>query len=265
MAPSFLRKLRRRRRRDDNNIVGPSPHPEVPKMRGSIPALPMSSTHNNKPENIWHADAEKAEEYDAPCGIHAQPANASKTDTDQSPRDVQAFIEPGVDPSDQEPAFTWQDIEPRADPNPPPILEYFNYELSPTEKDNLLHMETRRQTSEVRNPLPPSRRARSEGTIAHFSTAHEERERQSALERAVQARLLGISTTLPSYDQVSGAVIVNHEGLPHFLSPEEEEERQVSLKRAVEERMLGLPRRTSFTWAQSHGPSLPSYSPASYK
>ncbi|PKX95370.1 uncharacterized protein P174DRAFT_439981 [Aspergillus novofumigatus IBT 16806] len=241
MAPSFLGKLRRRRRRDDNNIVEPSPHPEVSKMRGSTQALPLLSTQNINPENNRHADAYKTEKYDALCRLHAQPANASKTDADESPRDTHAFIEPGVDPSDQEPAFTWQDIEPRADPNPPPILEYFNYELSPTEKDNLLYMETQRQTS-----------ARSAGTIVHLSTVPEARELRSALERAVQARMLG------------GAVIVNHEGLPHFLSPQEEEERQVSLRRAVEERMLGLPRRTTFTWAQSHGPSLPSYSPERY-
>ncbi|KAF4247767.1 hypothetical protein CNMCM8980_006990 [Aspergillus fumigatiaffinis] len=254
MAPSFLRKLSRRRRRDDNNVVEPSPHPEVSKMRGSSQALPLLSTQNNNPENNRHADAYKTEKYDALCRLDAQPANASKTDPDQSPQDTHAFIEPGVDPSDQEPAFTWQDIEPRADLNPPPILEYFNYELSPAEKDNLLSMETQRQTS-----------ARSAGTIAHLSTVPEARELRSALERAVQARMLGISTTLPSYNEVSGAVIVNHEGFPHFLSPQEEEERQVSLRRAVEERMLGLPRRTSFTWAQSHGPSLPSYSPARYK
>ncbi|GIJ91912.1 hypothetical protein Asppvi_010887 [Aspergillus pseudoviridinutans] len=264
MAPTFLRKFSRRRRRDDNNIVEPSPHPEAPKMRGAIPAPPMSSTHN-KPENNWHADAYKTEKYDAVCGFHAQPANASKTDTDPSPRNTQAFKEPSVDLSDQEPAFTWQDIKPRADPNPPPILEFFNFEPSPTEKDNLLDMETQPQTSEVGNPLPQSSQARSAGATAHFSTAHEERERQCALERAIQARLLGISTTLPPYNQVSGAVIVNDEGVPHFLSPEEEEERQASLRRAVEERMLGLPRRTSFTWAQPHGPSLPSYSPATYK
>ncbi|KAH2663388.1 hypothetical protein KXV79_003037 [Aspergillus fumigatus] len=112
-------------------------------------------------------------------------------------------------------------------------------------------METQRQTS-----------ARSAATRTHLSTAPEARELRSALERAVQARMLGISTTLPSYNEVSGAVIVNHDGLPHFLSPQEEEERQVSLRHAVEERMLGLPRRTTFTWAQSPGPSLPSYSSA---
>ncbi|GAQ03164.1 hypothetical protein ALT_0485 [Aspergillus lentulus] len=254
MAPSFLRKLSLRRRRDDNNIVESSPHSEVPKMRGAIQALPLLSTQNNNPENNRHADAYKAEKYDALCRLHAQPANASKSDPDQSPQDTQALIEPGVDPSDQEPAFTWQDVEPRTDFNPPSILEYFNYELSPTEKDNLLYMETQRQSS-----------ARSAGTIPQLSTVPEARELRSALERAVQARMLGISTTLPPYNEVSGAVIVNQEGLPHFLSPQEEEERQVSLRRAVEERMLGLPRRTSFTWAQSHGPSLPSYSPARYK
>ncbi|KAK9580708.1 hypothetical protein V6Z92_007816 [Aspergillus fumigatus] len=254
MALSFLRvfrRRRRRRRRDDNDIVEPSPHPEAPKMRGAAQAPPLWYTQNNNPENNRHADDYKTEKSNALCRLHAQPANASKTDPDQSPRDTPAFIEPGVDPSDQEPAFTWQDIEPRADLNPPQILEYFNYELSPTEKDHLLYMETQRQTS-----------ARSAATRTHLSTAPEARELRSALERAVQARMLGISTALPSYNEVSGAVIVNHDGLPHFLSPQEEEERQVSLRHAVEERMLGLPRRTTFTWAQSPGPSLPSYSSA---
>ncbi|GIK05572.1 hypothetical protein Aspvir_009685 [Aspergillus viridinutans] len=252
MAPSFLRKLRLHRRRDDNNIVEPS-QPEVPKMRGSTTALPLLPTHNNTPGNNQHADAYKTEKSDAVSGFHAQPANASNTDTDQSPRDTQAVIEPSVDPSDQEPAFIWRDIEPPADLNPPP--EFFNYELSPTEKDNPLYMETQRQTSEAGNPLPPSSRLPSAGTNAHFSAAHEERDGQSALARAVQAKPLGMSSTLPAYNDVSGAVIVNDEGLPHFLSPQEEEERQVLLRRAVEERMLGLPRRTNFTWGQSHGPS----------
>ncbi|RHZ60645.1 hypothetical protein CDV55_101510 [Aspergillus turcosus] len=266
MAFSFLRKLRRRRRRDDNNIVEPSPHPAVPKMRGmgSTPALP---TQHNKPENNQYADAYKTEKCDAVRGYYTQPANASKTDNDQSPPDVQGIIDRSVDPSDQEPAFTWQDIEPRSDLNlelnPPPISEFFNYELSPAEKDNLLDMDTQREPEQ----LPPPSRARSTATIAqaHLSTTLEEQDRQSALERAVQTRL-GMPGTLPSYNEVSGAVIVDHEGLPHFLSPQEEEERQASLRRAVEERMLGLPRRTKFTWAKaSRGPSLPSYSPVRYK
>ncbi|RHZ45160.1 uncharacterized protein CDV56_103255 [Aspergillus thermomutatus] len=232
-------------------------------MRGSTPAPPRSSTYTNKPENNRHADAYKTEKSDALCGYYAQPANASNTD--QSPRDLQAFIEPTVDPSDQEPAFTWQDIEPLADLNPSPIPESFNCELPPTEKEILPCMDTRRQTSAVGDPLPPPSRGRSAATIPHLSTSHGEQDQQSALERAVQARMLGISSTLPSYNEVSGAVIVDHEGLPHFLSPREEEERQASLRRAVEERMLGLPRRTDFTWAQSpHGPSLPSYSPGRY-
>lgn len=272
MPFSFLRKLRRRRRRrrrDDNNIVEPSPHPAVPKMRGmgSTPALPTQQL--NSPENNRHADAYKTEKYDAVAGYHTQPASASKIDPDQSPPDVQAFIERSVDPSDQEPAFTWQDIEPRTDLNldlnPPPISEFFNYELSPAEKDNLLDMDAQRETPDQ---LPPSRDARSTATIAqaHLSTTPEEQDRQSALERAVQARMLGIPSTLPSYNEVSGAVIVDNQGLPHFLSPQEEEERQASLRRAVEERMLGLPRRTNFTWAKaSHGSSLPSYSSGRYK
>ncbi|KAF7165747.1 hypothetical protein CNMCM6106_001823 [Aspergillus hiratsukae] len=267
MAFYFLRKLRlRRRRRDDNNIVEPSPHPAVPKMRG----MGSPTQQHNKPENNRYADAYKTEKYDAVAGYYTQPANASKTYPDQSHPGVQALIERSVDPSDQEPAFTWQDIEPRTDVhldrdyNPPPISEFFNYELSPAEKDNLLDTDTQREPEQ----LPPPSRARSIATIAHthLSTTPEDQDRLSALQRAVQARMLGIPSTLPSYNEVSGAVIVDHSGLPHFLSPQEEEERQASLRQAVEERMLGLPRRTNFTWAKpSYGSSLPAYSSGRYK
>jgi hypothetical protein len=266
MPFSFLRKLSRRRRRDDNNIAEPSPHPAVPKMRGSAPPALPTQQHNS-PENNLHGDAYKTEKHDSGCAFDIQPDNASKSDTDQSHPDVRGFIEQGVDPSDQEPAFTWQDIEPRAeldrdrDLSPPPIEEFFNYELSPDEKDKLLNMDSTRETVDQ---LPPPSHPRSANAIAeaHLSTTPEEQNRLSALHRALQARLLG----LPSYNEVSGAVIVDHEGLPHSLSPQEEEERQASLRRAVEERMLGLPRRTTFSWAKtSRGTSLPAYLSGAHK
>ncbi|KAF9239550.1 hypothetical protein DTO013E5_9333 [Penicillium roqueforti] len=52
----------------------------------------------------------------------------------------------------------------------------------------------------------------------------------------------------PSYNDVSGAVIINQDGKPHFLSPEEEVERRHRLQQAVREKMLGLPRMTKFEW-----------------
>ncbi|RAK90095.1 hypothetical protein BO79DRAFT_208409 [Aspergillus costaricaensis CBS 115574] len=74
-------------------------------------------------------------------------------------------------------------------------------------------------------------------------------------------------SSLPGYNDVSGAVIVDYDGFPHFLSPQEEEERKMKLQRAVQEKMLGLPRQTSFEWerplsAGSAAGWLPRYSPA---
>ncbi|GKZ49181.1 hypothetical protein AbraIFM66951_001581 [Aspergillus brasiliensis] len=75
-------------------------------------------------------------------------------------------------------------------------------------------------------------------------------------------------SSLPGYNDVSGAVIVDYDGFPHFLSPQEEEERKMKLQRAVQEKMLGLPRQTSFEWERplSAGSSaagwLPRYSPS---
>ncbi|OQE00443.1 hypothetical protein PENVUL_c051G10106 [Penicillium vulpinum] len=54
----------------------------------------------------------------------------------------------------------------------------------------------------------------------------------------------------PSYNDVSGAVIIDQDGKPQFLSPEEEVERQRQLQQAVREKMLGLPRTTKFEWHQ---------------
>ncbi|OJJ43961.1 hypothetical protein ASPZODRAFT_801256 [Penicilliopsis zonata CBS 506.65] len=68
-------------------------------------------------------------------------------------------------------------------------------------------------------------------------------------------------TSLPGYSDVSGAVVVDWNGLPRFLDPQEEQERKEALQRAVRERMLGLPRTTEFNWAQPcHGDHLPEYS-----
>ncbi|QQK45133.1 hypothetical protein Pdw03_0031 [Penicillium digitatum] len=77
----------------------------------------------------------------------------------------------------------------------------------------------------------------------------------------------------PSYNDVSGAVIINQEGKHQFLSPEEEVERQHRLQQAVREKMLGLPRTTKFEWHQgtlemsgitatlNEEPPLPLYTP----
>ncbi|KAJ5205169.1 hypothetical protein N7491_004207 [Penicillium cf. griseofulvum] len=52
----------------------------------------------------------------------------------------------------------------------------------------------------------------------------------------------------PSYNDVSGPVIIAQDGSPQYLSPEEEVERQHRLQQAVREKMLGLPRTTKFEW-----------------
>lgn len=58
------------------------------------------------------------------------------------------------------------------------------------------------------------------------------------------------SPSPPSYNDVSGPVIINEYGKPQFLSQEEEVERQHRLQQAVREKMLGLPRTTHFEWHQ---------------
>ena len=69
----------------------------------------------------------------------------------------------------------------------------------------------------------------------------------------------------PSYNDVSGPVIIDQDGKPKFLSPEEEVERQQRLEAAVREKMLGLPRTTTFEWHQGASTSeelqLPPYTP----
>ncbi|KAL4900644.1 hypothetical protein BDW74DRAFT_182479 [Aspergillus multicolor] len=66
---------------------------------------------------------------------------------------------------------------------------------------------------------------------------------------------------LPSYNDVSGAVVVDAHGYPRFLTPREEQERKAALQQAVRERMMGLPRRTDFSWEASARPILPRYEP----
>lgn len=70
-----------------------------------------------------------------------------------------------------------------------------------------------------------------------------------------------MNSSLPGYNAVSGAVIVDWNGLPYFLSPQEEQERKSKLERAVQERMLGLSKETEFAWSRPcHGTTLPRYS-----
>jgi hypothetical protein len=69
----------------------------------------------------------------------------------------------------------------------------------------------------------------------------------------------------PSYNDVSGPVIIDQDGKPKFLSPEEEVERQRRLEAAVREKMLGLPRTTTFEWHRGTSAAeelqLPPYTP----
>ncbi|KAL2817348.1 hypothetical protein BJX63DRAFT_110150 [Aspergillus granulosus] len=67
------------------------------------------------------------------------------------------------------------------------------------------------------------------------------------------------NSSLPGYNDVSGAVVVDVDGYPRFLSPQEELDRKATLQRAVQERMMGLPRTTDFSWQASGSPILPRY------
>lgn len=65
---------------------------------------------------------------------------------------------------------------------------------------------------------------------------------------------------LPSYNDISGPVIVGSNGFPRHLSSQEEQDRQSALESAVRERMLGLSRRTQFGWSRpDQGTTLPVY------
>jgi hypothetical protein len=69
----------------------------------------------------------------------------------------------------------------------------------------------------------------------------------------------------PSYNDVSGAVVIGADGKPHFLSAEEEVERRLRLEQAVREKMLGLPRTTHFAWSGPSTEQLPAYTPREEK
>lgn len=77
------------------------------------------------------------------------------------------------------------------------------------------------------------------------------------------------SVVPPSYNDVSGPVIIDQHGKPKFLTPEEEVERQHRLETAVREKMLGLPRTTTFEWHQETSSleelQLPPYTPEEKK
>ncbi|KAL2815397.1 hypothetical protein BDW59DRAFT_166802 [Aspergillus cavernicola] len=134
------------------------------------------------------------------------------------------------------------------------------------------HPTTRTPTKREPQPQPQHPRNRDDAIINspttitnHFNTQANpalrtpEPENQSTTTTLTTTIISSTESTLPSYDDVSGAVIVDAYGNPHFLTPQEERERQDTLQRAVHERMLGLPRRTEFSWEASGGPVLPRY------
>lgn len=74
------------------------------------------------------------------------------------------------------------------------------------------------------------------------------------------------STRLPTYEDISGAIIIGPDGKYKTLSPEEEAARQKGLEQAVREKMLGLPKTTIFEWhAMKLYDQPPSYTPGQEK
>ncbi|OJJ78076.1 hypothetical protein ASPBRDRAFT_191334 [Aspergillus brasiliensis CBS 101740] len=131
-------------------------------------------------------------------------------------------------------SFIWEDINPPA--------EYYLAE----------------KTTTTTPPSPPP-------TYTYFQQPQDKEQDPTMIDTTTKS--IPVSS-LPGYNDVSGAVIVDYDGFPHFLSPQEEEERKMKLQRAVQEKMLGLPRQTSFEWERplSAGSSaagwLPRYSPS---
>ncbi|KAI9039983.1 uncharacterized protein KD926_008673 [Aspergillus affinis] len=144
---------------------------------------------------------------------------------------LQAQIEPASSSSAQEPAHFWKDINPPAEHQFTPAVFVYN-----------------RANPSLPSPSPSSVQPQN----------------RDAMNRSEPTSIR--NSALPGYNDVSGAVIVDWNGLPHFLSPQEEVERKLKLECAVRERMLGLSRRTDFAWeSPCQGTALPQYSPAKAK
>ncbi|RAK98828.1 uncharacterized protein BO80DRAFT_427147 [Aspergillus ibericus CBS 121593] len=180
-----------------------------------------------------------------------------------SPRDPPTPTTPP--PPTQPTAFLWQDIDSPADSDPD-YPHYLNDDITPPIYPTTTTTTTTKttKTPEKTPDLPPDLQTMITTT-----------------KQALHAQLTNPDTpitSLPGYNDVSGAVVVDWDGLPHFLSPQEEEDRKMKLQRAVKEKMLGLPRRTDFEWerpGQEQGGdvggtvgrsvSLPKYSPVKGK
>ncbi|KAL4943933.1 hypothetical protein BDV06DRAFT_188751 [Aspergillus oleicola] len=174
-----------------------------------------------------------------PCSsvmVHApvnEPAQVEvQTQTHKAPAQQEPNFYPrNANPSSsvQESQFLWEDI------NPPAGLEHLvsnqseaTFSASQSLSSASLHSQTATQTP----------------TMISQTTSPEES-----------------SPSLPLYNDVSGAVVVDAEGYPRFLTPQEQQDREDTLQRAVRERMMGLPRNTEFNWEASGGPVLPRYEP----
>ncbi|KAF7595091.1 hypothetical protein BBP40_007295 [Aspergillus hancockii] len=107
---------------------------------------------------------------------------------------------------------------------------------------------------------PPAESPRFHGRSSYHSRLRSNRSKWRPMMRH-SSPISSMNNALPGYNAVSGAVIVDWNGLPYFLSPQEEQERKSKLERAVQERMLGLSRETDFAWSQPYqGAALPRYS-----
>ncbi|BCS30206.1 uncharacterized protein APUU_80509S [Aspergillus puulaauensis] len=150
----------------------------------------------------------------------------TQTHTCQAPAIQQPNPSLSLSQSTSETQFQWEDIDPPAE---------YNYLVSSN---------------------------RSQTTLSATATPHHHQQLSQVEIASTDPSMLNHShsnSSLPGYNDVSGAVVVDVDGYPRFLTPQEEEDRKDTLQRAVRERMMGLPRRTDFNWEASDGPVLPRY------
>ncbi|BDD56655.1 hypothetical protein MPDQ_000087 [Monascus purpureus] len=228
------RQQRRRHRQDEVYVSFPPSHAE-----GSTPTKATASPSQS--QEIYETDA--ASQYST-----SAPANASQ-DRRRSLSQGIASTVPGLRRTDS--SRRRRDDKPQNSPR--------RHEDINTDRDS--HLDS--------HPNPPTGYDIHQETNQRPSRSEEEENQDQIMH--VQAPEYTNNTddkepTLPTYNDISGSVVVDHDGTIRFLSPQEVEERRETLQRAVHERMMGLPRLTESPWSPVQVPvqddiPLPRYEP----